>query len=97
MDYGRALRIIRAARNLTQIEVAKLVGCNPSAVSRYESGDRVPSLDQAQRLAKGMQVPFDLFLVLAEEQETFVPAVVTNRLLGALRRHQVELVPEAAL
>lgn len=58
---------MRAARGLSQTQLAKLVKCSVSTVSMIESGGRTPSLAMAQRLARSLDVPFDLFTVLGAD------------------------------
>ena len=87
MDYARALRILRAARNLTQNAVGQLIGDHESNVSRYESGKRTPSLDKAQELAKTLGCPFDLFLLLAGDEDTPCPPDDFRRVMAVLRHN----------
>lgn len=39
-NYGRLLTYIRVAKNLSQDDLAKIIGIDKSLVSRYESGHR---------------------------------------------------------
>ena len=56
---------MRAARGLSQQELAKAISCSPSAISLIESGQRQPSIEMAQRIAGALKAPFDLFIVLS--------------------------------
>lgn len=64
IDLAKALRIARAAANISQAEIAKRVGHHESAVSRWESGTRTPSLEQVDAIAKILGIDFDLFVSL---------------------------------
>ena len=48
------LREFREASNppITQLEMAKLLGVTDSCISRYESGDTLPSLPKAMAIEK---------------------------------------------
>ncbi len=71
MNYAKATRLVRAARGISQGELAARARCSPSSISLIESGDRKPSLTMAQTLAKALKVPFDLFTILsADSRET---------------------------
>jgi transcriptional regulator with XRE-family HTH domain len=48
---GKKIRELRAARGLTQQQLANLVDVTVTAVSMWENGVRVPYLETASRLA----------------------------------------------
>jgi len=50
------LREARERRKLTQEAVAKKVGVHRVTIARLESGERRPSMDLLQRLAKALKV-----------------------------------------
>ncbi len=52
MGMGRTIRELRKQAHLTQGDLAKAVGAGQSAVSHWENGDSVPSLDKIPKLAK---------------------------------------------
>lgn len=56
------LRRLRAARAMNQHEVATAVGCHVSAVSRWESGGRLPPATDLLKLAKLYGVSTDELL-----------------------------------
>jgi DNA-binding transcriptional regulator YiaG len=61
LSDGRA-RALREAAGLSQSEVARTVRVTPQAVTRWETGSRVPRGDAALRYARflariGLQVP----------------------------------------
>lgn len=45
------LRLLRKARHLTQVEIARVLLISPQAYSHYENGRRMPSLDIICRIA----------------------------------------------
>ena len=47
--------------------LAKMVGCSASTISLIESGQRQPSLAMAQKIARALRTPFDLFTVLGAD------------------------------
>ncbi len=53
---GKMLREARERRKLTQEAVAKKVGVHRVTIARLESGERRPSMDLLQRLAKALKV-----------------------------------------
>lgn len=50
----RNLKKIRKLRGLKQKELAEMVGVTESAISQYESGNKVPSFEVALKLAEAL-------------------------------------------
>ena len=69
MNYGKAVRTIRAARGMSQKELAERVGLNPSYLSLIESGKRIPATNVLEDLAKALRVPLYLLLLLGSTKE----------------------------
>jgi transcriptional regulator with XRE-family HTH domain len=67
MKYGRAIRICRAARGLSQKDMALKAGIKPSYVSLIEAGKRSPSLTTIEKIGKSLDVPTHLLMMLAAE------------------------------
>lgn len=65
MEYGRALKICRAAVALSQQDVAKRAGITKSYLSLVEGGKRSPSLATLEKICKAMRVPQHLVMLLA--------------------------------
>ena len=72
MDYGRALRVVRASRNISQKELAQKAGLTPSYVSLIESGRRDPAMAALKAVCKALNVPLYLFTLLASDDEDLV-------------------------
>jgi transcriptional regulator with XRE-family HTH domain len=53
---GKVLKRIREKRKLTQAALAKKVGVHQVTIARIETGERNPSMDLLQRLAKALKV-----------------------------------------
>ena len=43
--FGKRLRILRLERNLTQKQLAEILGTSQQCISRWVNGNREPSLD----------------------------------------------------
>lgn len=69
MNYGKAIRICRAARGLSQTDVASQLDLSPSYLSLLEAGKRHPSLKTLERVSRMLGVPTHLLLLLASEPE----------------------------
>ena len=53
------LKDIRLEKGLTQRQIADYIGCAPSVYSRYETGDREPSVDTLIQLSRCLGVTID--------------------------------------
>ena len=69
VEFGEKLRQLRKEKNLTQKQLADLVGLKNSVVSFYEVGERVPSPEIIKKLAAVLHVSADYLLGL-ERTET---------------------------
>lgn len=67
MNYGKALRIVRAARNLTQKELAQKASLDSNYVSLIELGKRSPSEKSVRAITGALGIPQYLFLLLASD------------------------------
>jgi len=67
MNYSKALRVLRAARGVSQQDLAKRTGLSKSLISKIESGMRTVSPANKDRFAKSLGVPARLFEILAAE------------------------------
>lgn len=65
-DYGKIVRIVRAALGVEQQALAKLLKCDKSYLSLLESGKRKPSVDLLERLAKVAELPVSQLVELGE-------------------------------
>ena len=67
MNYGKALRIGRAARGLTRSGLAARAHVDASYISLIESGKRSPSREALDAILAGLGLSRDLFDLLAAE------------------------------
>jgi transcriptional regulator with XRE-family HTH domain len=54
--FGRRLRELRAECRVSQDQLAGRTGIHPTAIGRFERGDREPRLRSILRLAEGLGV-----------------------------------------
>lgn len=62
-SIARQVITIRHERELTQKQLADLVGTKQSAISRLESGDRLPSLSMLQTIADELNCDIEVKFV----------------------------------
>ena len=93
VNMGDKLRTLRIERNLTQKQIADMLGLAISAVSSYESGSRYPSYDSLIKLAHIFHVSTDYLLGLTSTRNIDVSELddqdidIINRLIERLKEH----------
>lgn len=60
--FAARLRQARDHRQLSQSELARLAGMQPSAIAHFEAERRKPSFDNVRALAKALKVSADYLL-----------------------------------
>ena len=69
MNYGRAIKICRAAAGLTQKELGEKARIASSHLSLIEAGKRSPRLPTVEKLSRAIGVPTHLIFLLASEPQ----------------------------
>lgn len=54
-----AIKVMRKRKNMTQADLAELLGVTPAAISRYESGERIPDIVTAAKIAAALGCKVD--------------------------------------
>ena len=62
VEFGQRLRALRKQKNLTQKQLAELIGVKNSIISFYEIGDRFPSPEVIIKLAAVLGTSTDYLL-----------------------------------
>ena len=63
------LRQWRKVRDITQVELAKRVGCSDTLIALIETGRRQPGIENARAIADVLGVPLEAFALVADEDE----------------------------
>lgn len=92
MRLGRAIKIARARKGWTQAALAKKLDVSTTYVSQLERDQRDPSWSFLNSLAKALEVPLPLLLLLGSETDkpaggsTALRSVLTHELLALVAR-----------
>ena len=70
-SFAARLRRIRDKRELSQSDLARRAGMQPSAVAHFEADRRKPSFDNVRALAKALEVSADYLLGTTEATTAF--------------------------
>ena len=87
MNVGKAIRLCRTQRGVSQSAIADRAKCSVSYLSMLENNKRDPTLSTVTRIAEALHVPVGLLFVLASDQSE----------LGALDEHVANQLMQAAL
>lgn len=75
MDFGKNLRMYRRERDLTQAQLAEMVGVAHNTIAGYEKGDREPSYQTLEAIADVLNVSIDA-LMGKDESENEIDGVL---------------------
>jgi transcriptional regulator with XRE-family HTH domain len=79
---GRRIRRARLHRDITQKELAELVGISRTAMNKLEKGETLdPHMSHLRKIADALGVSMDYLAGRKDEDEEFMPAAVA--LVGA--------------
>lgn len=59
---GEKIKLYRENKNMTQFEIAELLGVKPATISKYESGTLEPNIESLKKLAKLFDISIDKLL-----------------------------------
>jgi len=68
MKLGEKITKLKKLKNLSQVALAEATGISRDAISKYERGDSIPSVDYAKRIADTLGVSLD-YLVNDDDKE----------------------------
>ena len=61
---GKRIREIRKSKNISIVELAKMVGVSKSLISQVERGDIFPSLSTLEKIAAALEVDISKFFII---------------------------------
>ena len=66
---GKKIKLYREKKNMTQNEIANILGVRPATISKYENGDLEPNIESLKKIADLFEISVDE--LLREEEDTF--------------------------
>jgi transcriptional regulator with XRE-family HTH domain len=83
VDYGKGVRVMRAARGMSQGEVADTADLTANYICLVEKGAKVPSTNALDAIAGALRAPLWVLVLLGSdgaETETVAPLVLRSLL-----------------
>lgn len=85
--FGDNLKAIRSKKNISQGQLADLMGIHPTHVSRYERNLTIPSIDVVKKLADVLEVSTDM-LVYGSVEDKAKERIKDDELLNMFKKAQ---------
>jgi len=79
MKFGEKITKLKKLKNLSQVALAETTGISRDAISKYERGDSMPSVDYAKRIADALGVSLD-YLVSDNDKEDILDNDAVKRI-----------------
>ena len=71
--FSERLKAVRERRGMSQADLAKKAGLQPTAISHFETGTRSPSFDNLRKLTDALNVSTDYLRGRSEKEEMMGP------------------------
>ncbi|MCI9092640.1 MAG: helix-turn-helix transcriptional regulator [Coprobacillus sp.] len=66
---GKKIKSIRETQNMTQMEFCELINCTQAALSGYENGTKIPSIDTLYTIATKCKISLDWLCGLLNQND----------------------------
>jgi transcriptional regulator with XRE-family HTH domain len=93
MNFNARLKQLRQKNNLTQSQLAEILGLKPTAISNYESQRNEPSFDKLIALSKYFDVTCDYLLGVTDSYLPIGGEVLDKDIVEFFDLYQ-QLIPE---
>ena len=87
--YGKMLYLIRAAKNLSQDELAEKAKISKSSISRYETGTRLLTFSKFEKICSKLSIPQSLTELMAGEKVLSNNEILAQK-IGLILLEEVE-------
>ena len=61
MNLGHNVKILRATKQISQKQLASLIGVTPAYLSMIENNSKKPSLSLVEKICKTLEIPLNIF------------------------------------
>lgn len=94
--FAEMLRKLRISKNLSQEELAKIIGVSKSTIGMYEQGNRIPKADATlKKLAEYFNVTIDYLMGLVPDN-TLMPSIYKYDNISPIKTKKFRMIGEIA-
>ena len=100
MDIGKAIKLCRIRKSMSQTEIARLANISISYLSLLERGKRDPNLTTVEKISAALNVPVSILMFLAadsDEMSQIDPQLAEKLSYAALRLIEESAIEQAHL
>lgn len=87
MKFGEKISKLKKLKKMSQVEMAEKNGISRDAISKYERGDVMPSIEYAKRIADVLGVSLDYLVSDSDREE-----VLDNEAVKRIK--EIQLLPK---
>jgi transcriptional regulator with XRE-family HTH domain len=87
MKFGEKITKLKKLKKMSQVELAEKTGISRDAISKYERGDVMPSIEYAKRIADVLGVSLDYLVSESDKEE-----VLDNEAVKRIK--EIQLLPK---
>jgi Predicted transcriptional regulators len=80
MSLNENIRLLRSARNLSQVDLANALGVTKQSISNWENNNIQPSIDMLIRIANFFSVTTDYLLGLDQRRFIEIDGLTENQI-----------------
>lgn len=88
MKFGEKIAKLKKLKKMSQVELAEKTGISRDAISKYERGDVMPSIEYAKRIADVLGVSLDYLVSDSDPEE-----VLDNEAIKRIK--EIQLLPNS--
>ena len=89
--FGKILRELRIAKDMTQEQLAELIDKSPGAVGQYERGDIFPNYETLSKIIDAFEVDANLFFAKETSELASISNWMTNVIFGMTDSERVTI------
>jgi transcriptional regulator with XRE-family HTH domain len=72
MNLGKAIKLCRNRKGMTQTALATKIGLSVPYLSQIENGQKDPTLSTVEKIANGLDVPINILFFLGSSRDEVV-------------------------
>ncbi len=84
MNSGNKIKKARIQKNISQVQLAELIGTSQAMITAYENGKRTPKIETLERIAAALDINVFTLLPSSISKGSIMPTQEERALLAAV-------------